>query len=788
MSAFDKLGLAMIPSGYKGEADENNAGGFLGKVYSVLPAQTIGDNLITNGTFDVDASWTKGTGWDITGGKAVCDGTQTNVSNLSSNTGETTLAGGTYEITYTITRTNGTVRVNLGNWGEYRSSDGTYTDTIQDTNGGSRIVIQGNADFVGSIDNVSVKLISDGDFDFSRGSDATRVNSQGYIESVQVLSDELVQNGDFEDVSETEEITNGGFDTGTTGWSAYSDSILSWDSNGYAVVTRTNFWTKIRQTGVYTIGKVYKVVVTAKSNRTDLTLHDGAFSGQSFSEVDTFETFTAYFKATSTNLDFGFAGSAGEIPILTIDNISVKEVGQNWTFYDGWSFEDGKATFNDSSTNRFVQSGLSITSGNVYKINFTISNCPTTAHLTIFDSGGSDLFVPNENYVNGEYARYYTATTNETGISFWGNTAGDTFSIDNISVVEVTDDTDIPRLDYSDGCPTLLLEPQRTNYVPYSEKLDSNSYNGGTYTPNLEISPDGTRNAYGIDQDSAANRVQPSIGAYDGLVTMSMYIKPVATISPRLNIYNIVDQSGYGADFSWDGSDFTIVSYGSGNSGAGYEDVGNGWYRLWIVGTSKSGGTVLAQFRVNTDTDISNRLYVWGLQAERGSYPTSYIPTNGSTVTRLADVCNNAGDSTIFNSEEGVLYAEIAALADDETKRYISISDGSNNNDIRLYFDTGGYISALSKVGGSTQVFIQSNDYTQTDFNKIAFKYKENDFALWINGVEVGTDNLGSVNTTNTLNELAFFGNLLHFYGKCRALHYFPEALTDTELQQLTTI
>ena len=31
MSAYDKLGLAMIPSGYKGEADENNAGGFLGK-------------------------------------------------------------------------------------------------------------------------------------------------------------------------------------------------------------------------------------------------------------------------------------------------------------------------------------------------------------------------------------------------------------------------------------------------------------------------------------------------------------------------------------------------------------------------------------------------------------------------------------------------------------------------------------------------------------------------------------------------------------------------------------
>ena len=70
MSAYDKLGLAMIPSGYKGEGDENNAGGFLGKVYSVLPAQTIGDNIIENSTFDDTSFWNIGANWSIGGGVA----------------------------------------------------------------------------------------------------------------------------------------------------------------------------------------------------------------------------------------------------------------------------------------------------------------------------------------------------------------------------------------------------------------------------------------------------------------------------------------------------------------------------------------------------------------------------------------------------------------------------------------------------------------------------------------------------------------------------------------------
>ena len=47
---------------------------------------------------------------------------------------------------------------------------------------------------------------------------------------------------------------------------------------------------------------------------------------------------------------------------------------------------------------------------------------------------------------------------------------------------------------------------------------------------------------------------------------------------------------------------------------------------------------------------------IWGAQLEQGSYPTSYIPTEGSTVTRLKDECTNGGNADLFKITEGTLF------------------------------------------------------------------------------------------------------------------------------------
>jgi len=183
---------------------------------------------------------------------------------------------------------------------------------------------------------------------------------------------------------------------------------------------------------------------------------------------------------------------------------------------------------------------------------------------------------------------------------------------------------------------------------------------------------------------------------------------------------------------------------------------------------------------------------VYGFQVEKLSFPTSFIPTIGSISSRNQELLSNAGTSATFNSVEGVFFTEIAALANsgtNNTDRFMSISDGGNSNILRLQYTTiDNKINCQYKVGGSAQ---SSLGFTLDvlDFNKIAFKYKENDFALWVNGVEVGTDNSGSVNSAGTF-DVCDFGRgstVFPFFGKTKQIQVFNTALSDFDLQNLTS-
>ena len=138
-----------------------------------------------------------------------------------------------------------------------------------------------------------------------------------------------------------------------------------------------------------------------------------------------------------------------------------------------------------------------------------------------------------------------------------------------------------------------------------------------------------------------------------------------------------------------------------------------------------------------------------------------------------------------------MLYAEIAALADDLTFREIALSDGTSNNRVELRFTSNSneIQVVVRAIDGAVQTARQTSAYTITNFNKIAISYKVNDFSFWVNGVKVSTSTSGNTFSSNTLTELAFDqGNgSSPFYGKTKNLQVFNHALTDEELQTLTT-
>ena len=118
----------------------------------------------------------------------------------------------------------------------------------------------------------------------------------------------------------------------------------------------------------------------------------------------------------------------------------------------------------------------------------------------------------------------------------------------------------------------------------------------------------------------------------------------------------------------------------------------------------------------------------------------------------------------------------------------ITLSDGGPQNRIRFQL-----LSILNKgavqvqVGGVNQMF-RNVDFTDiTDFNKVAIKYKQNDFSVWLNGVKIYTDTSGTIPTLSELN-FSSGSNFNTFNGKVKCVAVFKEALTDAELTCLTTI
>ena len=117
MSLYKDASLAMIPSAYKD-----------GKLYSIRPVPEYGAELVTNGTFDTDSGWNKGSGWTISGGKANASSATSDFTQTISYT-----LGKTYRISYTISNySSGSVRTLLGAYiaGTTRSSNGTYIEDI----------------------------------------------------------------------------------------------------------------------------------------------------------------------------------------------------------------------------------------------------------------------------------------------------------------------------------------------------------------------------------------------------------------------------------------------------------------------------------------------------------------------------------------------------------------------------------------------------------------------------------------------------------------------------------
>ena len=334
-----------------------------------------------------------------------------------------------------------------------------------------------------------------------------------------------------------------------------------------------------------------------------------------------------------------------------------------------------------------------------------------------------------------------------------------------------------------------MLEPASTNLLPYSEDFSQYSQSNITVADNNSTSPEGIVNSSKLTDDSTNgnHRIFLSHTTTAASHTFSIFMKKGTMTTAFLRFLSGSDIAGANVDL-----DAGTISATAGT--AKIEAYPNDWYKCSITGTAVSGTSYVYVYmkQLAGYSGTSQDMFVFGAQVEALSYATSYIPTAGSTQTRAAETCDDAGNAATFNSTEGVLYAEISALANDLTNRRITISDGTNTNRVVTgYNTTSNQIFYFVVVGGST---VASGNYTSSDItelSKIAIKFKANDFALWVDGVERHTDTSGAIFSANTLSSLQFeqgSGGALFFYGNTKDIRVYNEALTDAQLQTLTTL
>ena len=183
-------------------------------------------------------------------------------------------------------------------------------------------------------------------------------------------------------------------------------------------------------------------------------------------------------------------------------------------------------------------------------------------------------------------------------------------------------------------------------------------------------------------------------------------------------------------------------------------------------------------------------IHVYGAQIEEGSFPTSYIPTSGSTVTRSPDIASIPVSAFGYNQEAGTVVVEYDSVAPNTVtnRRVVSlVGNPVGNEQVGLYASSGNLHRGYVVDGGVlVSVPIGATGWTENQFYKSALTVDATDATISVDGAAAVTDPTGSMPTIDTLalGSEATNGNYLN--GHIKSLSYFPRRLTDAQLQSLT--
>jgi len=488
----------------------------------------------------------------------------------------------------------------------------------------------------------------------------------------------------------------------------------------------------------------------------------------------------------------------------------------------------GSTIVNSTGVNKSIFKTFTAISGQTYQFSVYIKkisgsfSLSSAIQLTSWGTGvASQTYTNLGTTITTDWVRYthtFTATSNNTvyiqlisnevhTFGLWGAQLNEGALLD----YQMTETRlNIPRLDYSLGsCPNILLEPQRTNLALFSEQFDNAWWGKATIsvTANTTTSPSGLVNADTLDEGTTSS-IHRLLGTAVSITagstnSFSLYVKKGTMRYFRLVINDANDTTRWiAAQFDLDTQTFTT---GSGVGGGGtivstsIQSVGNGWFRVNLVGSITLAGQVFPIVFGSDGTAINagdgrggnpysgtNRtLFIWGAQLEAGAYPTSYIPTSSASVTRNADVISRGNIFTngLITASGGTWFVDLRnniARNRDVSSR-LGIGDNSTlsvNSFAFIPTSSLGRLSINKYIAG-----VLTTLYTTTaNTSKIVIKWNGATADVFENGVKVVTA------TAFTSTALEFIANTTNGVPiNINSMALFPTPLTDTQCIALTT-
>lgn len=345
-----------------------------------------------------------------------------------------------------------------------------------------------------------------------------------------------------------------------------------------------------------------------------------------------------------------------------------------------------------------------------------------------------------------------------------------------------------PRVDYDPvtGKPVLLSEEQRNNRFINSENFAAGSWSksGVTVTADVAVSPSGATNADLIEAipGSTLNGIGRNItvpSSANSWFTLSVFVKAGTASHLRF-----MAATAAGPVYVW----FNLATGAFETAEAGWStaipiDLGNGWRRIFATFTFTSadaGARLLSYAPVGDDgsNTLSGNVNLWGGMAEQGDFVTSYIPTTTTQITRTADEISLTAHnfSAWYRQDEGTFVIEASTDAPlGQVCVIAEISDGGIENSIAIAVNDNGGGLAFINIDDVEQISLSPTGVPLGQSGKIAFSFKQSEFALSVNGSVPVTASSGNLPTADRLylgaNDFGFLS------GKIRRIRFYPRAM-----------